>query len=158
MYSGMELIEFYGNVVSEFRKRGMIRSKNVVGDLGEFVAIEFYNNTKGLPKLKAADISTKNVDAFSNKGDRYSIKSTTTTTSGTFFGIEKNVKADEVRPFFEYVILVKFDDMYQLELILEVDWDTFMKHKRWNSRMNAYHLMLTKNLIRDAKIIFQKIS
>ena len=52
-----------------------------------------------------------------------------------------------MRPLFEYVVVVKLDEMYQPELILELDWDAFFKHKHWHSRINAYNLILSKSLI-----------
>lgn len=36
--------------------------------------IDYYCKTRGLPKLQVAQPSTKNIDAISVNGDRYSIK------------------------------------------------------------------------------------
>ena len=63
--SGMELLKVYGDVLSEMRHRNMIRSKNVTGDLGEYIVVDYYTKTKGLPKLQFAPPSTKNIDAIS---------------------------------------------------------------------------------------------
>ena len=41
-----------------------------------------------------------------------------------------------------------------MKRIFEIDWDTFFKHKHWNTRMQAYNLNITKDLINDSKIIF----
>ena len=57
-------------------------------NLGEYIVIDFYNKTPGLPNLSAAEIGTKNIDAISRNGERYSIKSTHSSTTGTFFGLE----------------------------------------------------------------------
>lgn len=76
-----DLIASYGVVIDELKRRQIIRSKNVVGDLGEYIAIKHYCDTKGLPKLQAAPPSTKNIDAISVDGDRYSIKATTSSTT-----------------------------------------------------------------------------
>lgn len=154
--SDSDLVSSYGALLIEMRKRGIIRSKNVVGDLGEFIAIDYYSKTRGLPKLQFAPLSTKNIDAISIAGERYTIKTTTTTTTGTFFGLEKDVDINSVKPAFEYLIIVKLDDAYSPELILEVDWCTFYRHKRWDSRMKAYHLSISKKLIEESKIIYQK--
>jgi len=64
----------YALIIAELQKRKLIRTKNIVGERGEFLAIEFYNKTPGLPNLQAAPEGTQNVDALSRKGDRYSIK------------------------------------------------------------------------------------
>ena len=82
--SGMELIQLYGKLLSEMRSRELIRTKNVTGDLGEYIVIDYYSKIKGLPKLQFAPPSTKNIDAISVNGERYSIKCTTTNTTGAF--------------------------------------------------------------------------
>ncbi|BDC60694.1 MULTISPECIES: hypothetical protein [Bacillus] len=79
-----DLIKAYGEVIKEFKKRGIIRSKNLLGDLGEYLAINQYCSTIGLPNLQPAPIGTKNIDAISVKGERYSIKSTTGKVTGVF--------------------------------------------------------------------------
>lgn len=150
--SKIELIKAYGEILSEMYARNLIRSKNVTGDLGEYIVVDHYNKTKGLPKLQFAPPSTKNVDSISINGERYSIKCTT----GTFYGIEKDADYSTTRPLFEYAVIVKLDATYQAELILEVDWECFFKHKHWHSRVGAYNLVITKSLISDGKIIYQK--
>lgn len=157
-YEGVELIKIYGDLLKEMKQKKLIRSKNVVGDIGEYIAIDFFNKTKGLPKLQSAPPSTKNIDAISIEGERYSIKCTTTNTTGTFFGLSKDCTFTSTKPLFEYVIIVKLDENFQTLMILQVSWDIFFKHKHWHSRMNAYNLLLGKPLINDSKILFEKIS
>ena len=36
-----------------------------------------------------APVGTENIDAISRKGDRYSIKSTSSNTTGVFYGLER---------------------------------------------------------------------
>lgn len=105
----------------------------------------------GLPNLLLTDKSTRNIDAVSNKGERYSIKTTTTKTTGTFWKIDKN--SEKV---FEYLIIVQMNEAYEVEKILELDWDSFIRHISFNSRMNAYLITITKSLLCDSKIIYQK--
>ena len=38
-YSGMELIHIYGELLSQMRRDGLIRSKNVTGDLCEYAYV-----------------------------------------------------------------------------------------------------------------------
>jgi hypothetical protein len=49
--SDNELVQAYSDVLKELKKREIIRTKNIVGDLGEYLAIDYYNRTPGLPKL-----------------------------------------------------------------------------------------------------------
>ena len=50
--SNIDLINHYSDTVTEMKNRGIIHSNNVLGDLGEYFAIEYYTNTLGLPKLQ----------------------------------------------------------------------------------------------------------
>jgi hypothetical protein len=73
MFSGLadkELIQAYSELLKELKRRKSIRTKNIIGELGEFLAIDFYNSTPGLPKLQAAPPGTKNIDATSRDGER----------------------------------------------------------------------------------------
>ena len=124
--------------------------------MGEYLAIDFYNNTPGLPGLAVAPIGTENIDAISRKGDRYSIKSTSGNVTGVFYGLEPKGSTKQDKQKFEFVIICKFNNDYELEEILEMDWETFLKHKRWHSRMNAWNISLTKEVCNDCKIILQK--
>lgn len=155
IYSGSELIKMYGELLEQMKTKNVIRSKNVTGDLGEYIVVEYYTNTSNLPKLQFAPPSTQNIDAISINGERYSIKTTTTTTTGVFYGLTQDADPN-MRPLFEYVVVVKLDDNFQPELILEVDWDVFFRHKHWHSRVRAYNLVLTKKLIADSKVIYRK--
>ena len=155
-YSGMELIRIYGELLSKMREDELIRSKNVTGDLGEYIVIDYYTKTKGLPKLQFAPPSTKNIDAISVNGERYSIKCTTTNTTGAFYGINKDADIASIKPLFEYVVVIKLDKNYQPEFILELNWETFFKHKHWHSRIGAYNLVITNSLIVDGKMVYKK--
>ena len=149
-YKGTELIGLYSDLLCEMKKQGLIRSKNVVGDLGEYIVIDYYTKTRGLPKLQFAPPSTKNIDAISINGERYSIKCVTTNISGAFYGIEKDASINDVRPLFEYVVVIMLNDDFSPKLILELDWETFFKHKHWHSRIGAYNLRIGKSLIYSA--------
>lgn len=70
------IIQLYSMAIKELKRRKVIRTNNVIGELGEYLAIAYYNKTPGLPNLSPAPIGTENIDAISRKGDRYSIKST----------------------------------------------------------------------------------
>lgn len=155
-YSGITLVSIYSDLLKEMKKQNLIRSKNVVGDIGEYIVIDFYHKTKGLPKLQATPPSTKNIDAISVNGERYSIKCTTTNTTGTFWGLPKECTTQNTTQTFEYVVIIKLDENFEPLLILEISWDTFFKYKHWHSRMEAYNLILNKNLINEGKIIYKK--
>lgn len=151
-----EIIRLYSETIKELKHRNIIRTNNVIGDLGEYLAISYYNNTAGLPNLSPAPVGTENIDAISRKGDSYSIKSTTGHVTGVFYGLEPKGSEKEDQQKFEFVILCKFTENCELEMILEMDWKTFLKNKRWHSRMQAWNLSLTKDLQNQCKIIYRK--
>lgn len=150
-FSDKELIGFYFYWIQELKKRNIIRTNNVVGEIGEFLALKHYNNTVGLPKLQAAPTSTKSMDAISNRGERYSIKTVTGKTTSVFYGIDDNIS----NKLFEYVIIVIMNKDYSINKILEITWNTFFKHKHWHSRMRAWNLIITKKLIEESKVIYK---
>lgn len=150
-----ELINLYGNIIQELKSKRIIRSKNVVGDIGEYLAIDYYCKTPGLPRLQFAPPSTENIDAISTRGERYSIKSTTSSTTGVFYGVNSPESTEPQKQLFEYVVIVMLNDNYQLEKIIELDWASFLVHKKWHSRMKAWHLIVSKKMLADAKIIYE---
>ena len=153
-----EIVRLYSGAIKELKQRNIIRTNNVVGERGEYLAIEYYNKTAGLPKLMPAPIGTENIDAISRKGERYSIKSTSTTTTGVFYGLEDQGSRVLDEKQFEYVILCKFDSDYELQMILEMDWNTFLNNKKWHSRMKAWNLSLTKKLYQQCNVVYNRES
>lgn len=150
-----ELLNAYRFIVNELKNRKLTKSKNIVGDLGEYYVIKFYNSTPGLPKLGPAPQGTRNVDAISRRGYRYSIKATTGKVTGVFYGLNdpKSSLADEQN--FEFVVVAIFDENLVLQRINELTWTDFLKFKRWHSRMRAWNLSITRELLENTKTIFK---
>ena len=138
----------------ELKKRNVLRTKNVVGELGEYYAIDFYNKTPNLPNLSLAPKGVKNIDTLSRNGEIYSIKTVTSRkgTSGSFWD-PQSINNNEQK--FKYLLIIILNDEYSLDMILELTWEDFFKHKKFNKRMNNYNISLTNNLINSVKIIFQ---
>ena len=149
-----ELVQSYGSLLKELKRRGIIRSKNIVGDLGEYIAIRHYNTTPGLPKLQAAPPGTQNVDALSRTGDRYSIKSITGNVTGVFYGLPPKGSDETPEKKFEFVIIVVFNNDYTVKRIIELIWAQFLEFKRWHSRMNAWNVPINKEVLEKAKTIY----
>lgn len=151
-----ELIQTYSGIIKQLKKRGVIRTKNLLGDLGEYLAIEHFNKTSGMSNLQAAPAGTQNIDAISRNGDRYSIKSTTGNLTGVFYGLEPPNSESSDKQKFEFVLIVKFDNDYQLEKIIQLDWELFLKYKKWHKTMTAWNISITKTLINEADILYEK--
>lgn len=150
----VELIKTYSEIISLLKEKGVIRSKNLLGDLGEYLAIEHFNTTPGLPNLQAAPTGTQNIDAISRDGERYSIKSTTGNLTGVFYGLEPPGSRNIEKQKFEYVLIISFSGNYELQKIIQLNWNQFLNFKKWHKTMRAYNLSLTKRLFDECKILF----
>ena len=60
-----ELIDLYPKLLDQLKTRGIIRTKNIIGELGEYIAKREYKNNPKLPELQLNLSSTKNIDAKS---------------------------------------------------------------------------------------------
>jgi hypothetical protein len=149
-----ELIAAYSEIIFQLKERKIIRSKNLLGDLAEFLVIDYYCNTPKLPNLQTAPTGTKNVDALSRNGERYSIKATTGNLTGSFWGLNPPDDPTPDLKKFEYLIIACFDENLKLNKILQATWETFIKHKSWNKTMRCWKITTTKKFINDCKIIF----
>jgi hypothetical protein len=153
-----ELIQTYSGIIKQLKKRGVIRTKNLLGDLGEYLAIEHFNKTSGMSNLQEVPAGTKNFDAISRNGDRYSIKSASGNATSVFYGLESPESNKPDKQKFEFVLIVKFDENYQLEKIIQLDWELFLEYKRWHKTMTAWNIRITKQLIQDADVLFERQS
>ena len=148
------LVVLYSNIIKELKKRNIIRTKNIIGDLGEYFAIKYYNENSKLPKLQAAPAGTQNVDAISRKGERYSIKSTSGNLTGVFYGLNDPDSTEEEKQKFEYVIIVIFNIDFELEKIIEINWEQFLRFKKWHKTMRGWNISINKRLIEVGNIIY----
>ena len=139
----------------ELKDRGVLRTKNVAGELGEFFAVDFYNKNAKLPNLSIAPPGVQNVDALSMNGEIYSIKTVTSRrgTTGSFWDPESIEKNEQK---FSYLLIVVLDNDYSLDMILELTWKDFFKFKRYNKRMNNYNISLTNKLFDEVNMVFAK--
>lgn len=150
-----ELITSYSKLLTTLKKRKIIRSNNLVGDLGEFLAVNFYNSRQDLPNLILAETNEIAYDAYkqSEEDIKFTIKSTSTKMTGIFWGLEPNNSNIPDEKIFDFLIIVKFQTDYQLEHIYQIDWETFLDLKTWHSSTKAWKLNITNKLIERSTII-----
>jgi len=137
------------NIRAEMRKRGIADS---VGTIGEQLAIDFFRKTPGLPKLQLAPRGTKNVDALSRNGDRFSIK---TVCEGSKTGTIYPDPEDHDRQLFEYILIVRLAEDWTLESIYQLAWADFLKVRSWDKRMNAWYIAMSIRNLNVATQIFK---
>jgi len=150
-----EIWTLYAYLGLKLKERGLVRTRNIVGERGEFLAIKVYNETPGTPKLQAAPEGTQNVDALSRKGERYSIKTISEpgNLTGVFYGCGDRDDSEPDKKF-EYVVIVVIDRYFKLKKMLELTWEQFLKFRRWHKTMRAWNLSVTQGLESEAKIVF----
>ena len=145
-----ELIDLYPKLLDQLKIRGIIRTKNIIGEFGEYFARREYKNNPKLPELQLNLSSTKNIDATSIKGERYAIKSTSTKITGVFPSIPTE---DDGIVYFEYLILVIFNKDYSLSEIYELTWKQFLRFRKMKPPENKFNIPITNELKKTAKKI-----
>ncbi|MFC2143061.1 hypothetical protein ACFLQN_01535 [Candidatus Aenigmatarchaeota archaeon] len=150
-----ELWDMYSSIMQQLKQRGLVRTKNIIGERGESLVVEIYNNTPNEPNLQAAPEGTQNVDALSRKGERYSIKTVTLPNkiTGVFYGLNQPESSEVEEKKFEYLIIVLLDSNLQPIKILEAGWETFLKFKKWHKTMRAWNISITKKFEGECRII-----
>ena len=150
-----DIINLYPEILKELKKRKIIETNNLVGEIGQFLSREHYNKNTKLPNLDPAPVGTKHIDAISRKGERYSIKSASSGVTGNFFGLEPPESKKKQQQLFEYVVIVTLGKNYDpfLENIYEINWDQFLKVRKWHQYMGVYNVPVNATLKEIAKKI-----
>ena len=144
-----ELVLLRASMDAEMRRRNIAFS---VGSVGERLVIEQFRKTAGLPKLQAAPRGTKNVDALSRNGDRYSIKTVCNAKkTGTIYPDTDDLD----RQLFEYVLIAKLAEDWSLGSIHQLSWGEFTKVRSWDKRMSAWYVSISSRTLGAATLIFQ---
>ena len=151
----VELISPNSAIHQELRKRGVLRTKNTTGELGEYYVKNYYDKTPSLPNLLLPPPGVKNIDVLSREGERYSIKTVTNPrgTTGSFWNPESIRKNEKI---FEYLLIVILSNSYSLDLILKLSWEQFFKYKSYNKRMNNFNISISKKLTESVEVIYDK--
>jgi hypothetical protein len=143
-----ELILLRVDVEQEMRSRKLSYS---VGEIGESAAIKYFTETPGLSNLKAAPHGTKNIDAISRNGDRYSIKTIQRAKkTGTVYPDRENPD----KQLFEYLLLIRLSPSFDLEAIYRFTWEQFLKVRAWDKRMNAWYLPVSQQRLELGECIY----
>jgi hypothetical protein len=145
-----EIINLRIRIDKEFKTR---KIKFSVGDIGETIAINHFNNTPGLSNLQKAPTGTKNVDALSRSGERYSIK---TIKDGNKTGTIYPDRENKDKQLFEYLLVVQIDDDFDLNSLHRFSWAQFLKVRQWDSTMNAWYISKSQKAFEQGEIIYEK--
>jgi hypothetical protein len=147
--SDEELITLRLSTEREMRRRRLHFS---VGEIGERLVIAHFEGTAGLPKLLLAPTGTKNVDALSRDGDRYSIK---TVLDAKKTGTIYPDPGDKDKQLFEHLLVARLNDSYALQSIHQFPWKTFCQLRSWDSRMSAWYLAICQRTLSGGRTVYQ---
>lgn len=146
--SDAELLRLRSSVDREAHRRGLALS---VGDLGEKLAIETFRTRADLPVLAPAPKGTKNVDALSRDGERYSIKTLLRAKkTGTIYPDA----SDSERQLFEFLLIVFLTEHLELGRIIALDWNQFREVRSWDKRMQAWYVAKSTRVLNMGRTIF----
>jgi hypothetical protein len=147
-----ELVLLRAGLDAEMRKRKIAFT---VGDVGERLVIEHFRKTSGLPKLQSAPRNTKNVDAISRDGERYSIKTRRSASKARKTGTIYQPEQDKDKQLFEYLLIVQLAEDWSLESIHQLAWKDFVKVRSRDKRMTAWYVAISQRTLGAAKLIYQ---
>jgi hypothetical protein len=146
----LKLLALRAAVDGEARNRGL---RFNVGEIGEKLAIAVFKERPDLPVLAPAPPGTKNIDAISREGNRYSIKTQQRAKkTGTIYPD----KVDNERQLFEFILIVLIDEDFTLERIIELDWQQFCAVRSWDIRMNAWYVSRSNRALNTGRQIYPK--
>jgi hypothetical protein len=115
------------------------------------LTISHFKKTAGLPNLQLAPRGTKNVDALSRDGDRYSIKTVCNAKkTGTVYPDPDN----RDKRLFEYLLIVRLADDWSLVSIHQIGWEQFCILRSWDKRMNAWYLAVSERVLGAAECVY----
>jgi len=149
--SDAELVLLRAHLDTEMRRRKIALS---VGGVGERLAIAHFKSTSGLPNLQPAPPGTKNVDALSRNGDRFSIK---TVCNARKTGTIYPDPLDTEKQLFEYLLIVRLSEDWSLRSIHQLTWSTFRDVRSWDKRMSAWYVAISGRALAAATVIFNTV-
>ena len=141
------LLQLRARLEMEMRRRWIAFS---VGAVGEQLAVDFFAETPGLPNLQPAPVGTKNVDALSRNGDRYSIK---TICNGKKTGTVYPDSEDPDKQLFEFLLVVRLSQHWDLLSIYQFTWRQFLSVRAWDKRMNAWYVGISSRTLAAGELV-----
>ena len=150
-----DLISAYAHILRALRERGIIRTKNVVGELGEKYAEQTFAESADLPSIKLVSTNSKDIDAIDDDNRTYSIKSLSgkVVRTGLFHLDAAHSVGDKA---FDYLLVVILDESMELISIFQFTWQQFWEHKSWSKAQRAWFLSLTKFVLAVGKSIYSR--
>jgi len=149
-----ELIYVYSGALKALRARKIIRTKNVVGELGERYAETIFSEISDLPSIKLSATNEKDIDAKDENGKGYNIKTVTESSAKRTSAMHFQKDHKKETKLFDWLLVVILNDSMELKNIYMFSWEAFWEIKSWSNTQKAWYLSLTlNNLSRGNKVI-----
>lgn len=146
----LKLLALRAAVDREARSRGLNFN---VGEVGEKLVIDIFKERPDLPVLAPAPRGTKNIDAISREGNRYSIKTLQRAKkTGTIYPDQLNNE----RQLFEFILIVLIHEDFTLGHIIELNWQQFCAVRSWDIRMNAWYVARSNRALSAGRQIYPR--
>ena len=146
--SDVELVGLYPKLLKELKKREIIRTNNLVGELGKFVVMNSFWGKPELPTLFPAPNSQKNYSFQDDNGARYNVKTTSGNNTGVFHSVPLQEDSEQS---FEFLIVLKFSKGYEPVLGFICDWQQFVTYRQIKKPEGKWYLQLSPEFINSAK-------
>lgn len=138
--SNAQIVALYGEVMSELRDRGIVRSSNnPIADMAETVIADYFGVTPEPPNQKAYDVKTKD-------GKRIQVKALRRTRS-----TRRNLSAIRSLEFDQLAVVIFERDMTLIEA-LTIPVAAVRDHMGWSTSWNANRLSITRKLLADPRV------
>jgi len=116
-----QLLAMRAQLDDELRRRGVVRSSNIVGDYGEWIVCDLYGWTL------ADSQAQKSYDCTGADGTRYQVKTRRVTARNP------SRQLGVIRSFdFDYLVAVMLNEDYSLQEIWQFPVDLIQKYGRWS--------------------------
>ena len=114
-----------------------------------------FNESDKLPDLILAPTNAIDIDAQTDDGITYSVKSVTLTSAkktGAFHLSENHNNRDKR---FDYLLVCILNDKMSLHAIYQFEWELFWSLKSWSSTQKSWFLSLSKKNLAKGECVYE---
>ena len=139
-----KLLQAYASVMSELRRRGIVRStNNPVADLAELLASRAFD-------LTLETKSTAGFDCVDCNGTKYQVKARRRTSANRSTQLSPIRNLD--RKNFKYLLAILFDEGFQVERALCIPRGVVGQYSRYSKHVNGHILSLRGPVLTDRRV------
>lgn len=134
-----EALKLFAIVVGGLRRRGIFRTHNHMGEYNEALIAEFFASQRDLPTLCLTAPATWGYDATVRSGDRFNLKSTTTSRIEVP-ALKSNRPGAPKERLFDWFVAGCYDDVLELQHLVQVSWEALKKARETTRTLTCAQL------------------